>query len=73
METPIQLSDDTSDGERLVALADFIIERKDALLAGAYDVEIADIDEGSLLKLESFGVSARFGVRLKINIDLVGR
>jgi hypothetical protein len=69
VETHIQLAEDTSAAERIVALAEFVMERKEAILAGAYDIEIADIGEGSLLDLVSFGISARQGVRFKLNID----
>ena len=70
MDTFIQPTDDTSHGERIIALAQFILERKEAIEAGAYDVEIVDVTEGSLLELVSFGISAKQNVRFKINIDL---
>lgn len=70
METKIQLTKDTSPGEALVSLAEFILDRKDAILAGAYEVEIANIDDGSLMEMASFGTSVRQGVRFKFNIDL---
>jgi hypothetical protein len=70
METLIQLAEDKSPGERIIALAEFVLERKEAILAGAYDVEIVNIEEGSLLELASFGISAKHGVRFKINVDL---
>mgnify|MGYP005646164415 FL=1 len=66
----LELSDDKDAAERIVALAEFVIERKDAILAGAYDIEIVNLGEGSLLELATFGVSAKQGVRFKINIDL---
>ncbi len=68
----IDLSDDKSAAERIIALAEFVIERKEAIQAGAYDIEIVDLNEGSLLELVSFGASAKQGVRFKINIDLQG-
>jgi len=70
MNTYIQLADDKNAAERVIALAEFIVERKEAIAAGAYDVEIVDIGEGSLLELVSFGISATQGVRFKLNIDL---
>ena len=66
----LELSDDKDAAERIVALAEFVIERKDAILSGAYDIEIVNLGEGSLLELATFGVSAKQGVRFKINIDL---
>ena len=66
----LELSDDKDAAERIVALAEFVIERKDAILAGAYDIEIVNLGEGSLLELATFGVSTKQGVRFKINIDL---
>ena len=69
---PIQLkTDDMSPAESLVALAEFIRDRKEGLLGGAYDVEIADLDEGSTMDVVSFGVSVRQGVRFKLNLDLM--
>ncbi|HUT64545.1 MAG TPA: hypothetical protein VMZ05_00185 [Spirochaetota bacterium] len=70
MEPAIQHVEDISPGEALVALAEFVTDRKEAILAGAYEIEIADIDEGSFMKLVSFGISIRQGVRFKFNIDL---
>jgi hypothetical protein len=70
MENQIRLVDDKSSGEALVALAEFILDRKEGILAGAYDIEIADLDEGSLMELVSFGISVKQGVRFKFNIDL---
>jgi len=70
METKIQLMEDKSPGEALVALAEFITERRDAILAGAYEVEIANLDEGSLMEIVSFGISVKQGVRFKFNIDV---
>ena len=70
MEPMIQHVDDISPGEALVSLAEFIMDRKKAILEGAYEIEIADIDEGTLMKLVSFGISIRQGVRFKLNIDL---
>jgi hypothetical protein len=70
MEPTIQHVEDINPGEALVALAEFVADRKEAILAGVYEIEIADIDEGSLMKLVSFGVSIRQGVRFKLNIDL---
>jgi len=69
---PIQLkTGDMSPAESLVALAEFILDRKEGLLAGAYDVEIADLDEGSTMDMVSFGVSVKQGVRFKLNVDLM--
>jgi hypothetical protein len=70
MEPTIQHVEDKSPGEALVSLAEFIMDRKEAILAGAYEIEIADIDEGTLLQLASFGISVRQGIRFKFNIDL---
>jgi hypothetical protein len=70
MENQIQLMKDKSPGEALVALSEFVLDRKEAILAGAYEVEIADLDEGSLMELASFGISVKQGVRFKFNIDL---
>ena len=68
METILHRTGDMSPAESLVALAEFVIDRKEGLLAGAYDVEIAD-DEGSTMSLVSFGVSVKQGVRFKLNVD----
>ena len=46
------------------------LSEKGAIEAGVYDVEIVDINEGSLLELVSLGISETHGVRFKINIDL---
>jgi len=70
VEPTLQHVEDKTPGEALVSLAEFVIDRKEAILAGAYEVEIADIDEGTLLTLASFGVSIRQGIRFKLNIDL---
>ena len=70
MDKHLELSDDKDAAGRIVALAEFIVERKDAILAGTYDIEIVNLGEGSLLELATFGVSAKQGVRFKINIDL---
>jgi hypothetical protein len=70
VEPNLQHVEDKSPGEALVSLAEFVLDRKEAIVQGAYEVEIADIDEGSLLKLVSFGISVRQGVRFKLNIDL---
>ena len=64
---------DLSPAESLVSLAEFILERMDGLLEGAYEVEIANIDEGATMNLVSFGVSVKQGVRFKLNIDLMHR
>lgn len=64
---------DLSPAESLVSLAEFILERRDGLLEGAYEVEIANIDEGATMNLVSFGVSVKQGVRFKLNIDLMHR
>ena len=63
-------TDKNKPAEELVALAEFVLERRDGLLAGAYDVEIADLDEGTLMRLVSFGVSVRQGERFKLNLDM---
>jgi hypothetical protein len=70
MENQIQLVEDKSPGEALVALAEFVLDRKEGILAGAYEIEIADLDEGALMELVSFGISVKQGVRFKFNIDL---
>jgi hypothetical protein len=70
MESEIQLVEDKSSGEALVALAEYVLDRKEGILAGAYEIEIADLDEGALMELVSFGISVKQGVRFKFNIDL---
>ena len=69
MEPDIQLVEDKTPAESIVQLAEFIIERKEAILSGAYEIEMAELDNGAFLKLVSFGVSIREGVRFKFNID----
>jgi len=69
----VQLTKDKSPGEALVSLAEFILDRKDAILAGAYEIEIANIDDGTLMEMVSYGTSVRQGVRFKFNIDLCSK
>ena len=57
----------------LLALSEFIADRKDGLKSGAYEIEISNVDDGVLLDLESFGISVSGEGKFKINIDLVCR
>jgi hypothetical protein len=63
----------TNNENLLLALSEFIAERKDGILAGAYELEIANVDDGAILDMESFGISVNGEGRFKINIDLVPR
>lgn len=68
-QNEIELVEDKAPGESLVRLAEFIEERKEAIRAGAYEIEIANLNDGALMQLVSFGVSVRQGLRFKLNID----
>jgi hypothetical protein len=57
----------------LLALSEFIADRKEGLRAGAYEIEISNVDDGVILDLDSFGVSVSGEGKFKINIDLVCR
>jgi hypothetical protein len=57
----------------LIALSEFIADRKEGIMAGAYEIEIANIDDGDILDLNSFGISVSGKGKFKINIDLVRR
>ena len=63
----------TSNERLLLALSEFIADRKEGLKAGAYEVEISNVDEGVILDLDSFGISVSGKGKFKINIDLVYR
>lgn len=54
----------------LVALSEFIAERKEGILSGVYEIEISNVEEGDLLQLGSFGISVSGHGKFKINIDL---
>jgi hypothetical protein len=57
----------------LVALSQFIADRKDGIEAGVYQIEISNVEEGNLLELVSFGISVSGAGRFKINIDVAGK
>ena len=63
----------TSNETILLALSEFIADRKEGLKAGAYEIEISNVDEGVILDLDSFGISVSGKGKFKINIDLVYR
>ena len=56
-----------------VALSEFLTERKEGIESGAYEIEIANVDDGDILELSSFGISVSGHGRFKINIDLTYR
>lgn len=60
----------TSNENLLVALSEFIADRKEGVLSGAYEIEIANVDDGVILDLSSFGISISGMGKFKINIDL---
>ena len=55
----------------LVALSDFIADRKEGIESGVYEIEISNVDDGVLMELSSFGISVKGDGRFKINLDLV--
>ena len=60
-----------SDTENLlIALSEFIAERKEGILSGVYEIEISNVEDGDLLQLASFGISVSGQGKFKINIDL---
>ena len=60
-----------SDTENLlIALSEFIAERKEGILSGVYEIEISNVEDGDLLQLASFGISVSGEGKFKINIDL---
>jgi hypothetical protein len=63
----------TSNERLLLALSEFIADRKEGLKAGAYEIEISNVDDGVILDLDSFGISVSGEGKFKINIDLVYR
>jgi len=63
----------TNNENLLLALSEFIADRKEGILAGAYAIEIANVEDGAILDMESFGISVTGEGRFKINIDLVPR
>ena len=54
----------------LIALSEFIAERKEGILSGVYEIEISNVEEGDLLEMASFGISVSGVGKFKINIDL---
>jgi hypothetical protein len=54
----------------IVALSEFIAERREGIESGVYQIEISNADDGALLELQSFGISISGAGRFKINIDL---
>jgi len=61
-----------TNGENLlIALSAFIEDRKEGIKAGVYSIEIANVEDGVILDLDSFGISVSGGGEFKINIDLV--
>ncbi|HUV08798.1 MAG TPA: hypothetical protein VMX75_13775 [Spirochaetia bacterium] len=63
----------TDNENLLVALSEFLADRKQGIIEGAYEIEIANIEEGTILDLNSFGISVTGAGKFKINIDLVPR
>jgi hypothetical protein len=61
----------TNTEELLIALSEFIIDRKEGIQAGAYEIEISNVDDGVLMELSSFGISVKGDGRFKVNLDLV--
>jgi hypothetical protein len=55
----------------LIALSEFIADRREGIVSGVYEVEISNVEDGALLSLNSFGISVSGEGRFKINIDLV--
>jgi hypothetical protein len=54
----------------LIALSEFIADRKEGIRSGMYEIEIANADEGATMELTSFGISVSGQGKFKINIDL---
>ncbi len=54
----------------LIALSDFLAERKEGIKSGVYEIEISNVEDGDLLELSSFGISVSGLGKFKINIDL---
>ena len=54
----------------LVALSEFIADRREGIESGVYQIEISNTEDGALLELQSFGISISGAGRFKINIDL---
>ena len=55
----------------LIALSEFIADRKEGIQSGVYQIEISNVDDGVLMELSSFGISVTGAGRFKINLDLV--
>ena len=55
----------------LVALSEFIADRKEGIESGVYEIEISNVDDGVLMELSSYGISVKGDGRFKINLDLV--
>ncbi|MBN1836054.1 MAG: hypothetical protein JW820_09405 [Spirochaetales bacterium] len=55
----------------LIALSEFIADRKEGIESGVYEIEISNVDDGVLMELSSFGISVKGDGRFKINLDLV--
>jgi len=55
----------------LVALSEFIADRKEGIQSGVYEIEISNVDDGVLMELSSYGISVKGDGRFKINLDLV--
>ena len=63
-----------SDTENLlIALSEFIADRKEGIQSGVYEIEISNVDDGVLMELSSFGISVSGQGRFKLNIDLTYR
>ena len=60
----------TNQEHLLVALSEFIADRREGIEEGMYRIEIANVDDGEILHLGSFGISVTGEGRFKINIDL---
>lgn len=60
----------TNEEYLLLALSDFIADRKEGVEEGLYRIEIANVDDGEILSLSSFGISVTGEGKFKINIDL---
>ena len=63
----------TDNENLLVALSEFISDRKEGISSGAYQLEIADLEEGNIFDINSFGISVSGEGKFKINIDLLRR
>jgi len=63
-------TDMTKEESLLFTLSEFIADRSEEIRSGAYEIEIANVADGDILELTSFGVSISGGGKFKISIDL---